>query len=148
MHGLIFLQLQRFTQKQAGIPAWENLLREANLPIKSYSPGRAYPDAEARALFGAAGRLFNRPVGDLLEDFGEFLAPELIRLYGKFIEPDWKTLDLIENAEKLIHTAVRVGDPGAQPPVLDCIRTTPNDVQIVYSSHRQLCSVAKGIVKG
>jgi serine/threonine protein kinase len=47
-----------------------------------------------------------------------------------------------------MHTTVRIGNPGAQPPVLDCIRSTPNEVQIVYSSDRRLCSVAKGIVKG
>src|SRR5262245_58250621 len=148
MHGLIFLQFQRFAQKQGGIPAWESLLREAQLPVKSYSPARAYPDEEVLALVGAAGRLLNMPVGAVLEAFGEFVAPELIRLYGRLIEPGWKTLDLIENTEKLIHTAVRVGNPGAQPPVLNCVRSTRDELQIVYSSDRQLCGIAKGIVKG
>jgi hypothetical protein len=41
MHGFILLQLQRFAQKLGGIAAWENLLREARLPIKSYSPAVA-----------------------------------------------------------------------------------------------------------
>src|SRR5262249_34163774 len=62
--------------------------------------------------------------------------------------PEWKTLDLLENTEKLIHTAVRVGNPGARPPVLSCVRSTLDELQIVYSSERQLCRVAKGIVKG
>jgi predicted Ser/Thr protein kinase len=148
MHGLIFLQFQRFAQKKACTTDWERVLREAQLPIKSYSPARAYPDEEMLALVGAASRLFNMPAGAVLETFGEFVAPELIRLYGKFIEPEWKTLDLIENTEKLIHTAVRVGNPAAQPPVLNCIRSTQDELQIVYSSDRQLCRVAKGIVKG
>jgi tRNA A-37 threonylcarbamoyl transferase component Bud32 len=148
MHGLIFVQFQRFAMKQGGIPAWESLLREAQLPVKSYSPARAYPDEEMLALVGAAGRLLSMPATAVLEAFGEFVAPELIRLYGKLIEPQWKTLDLIENTEKLIHTAVRVGNPGAQPPVLNCIRSTPDELQIMYSSDRRLCRVAKGIVKG
>jgi tRNA A-37 threonylcarbamoyl transferase component Bud32 len=148
MHGLIFLQLQRFAQKQDRIASWESLLREAQLPLKSYSPARVYPDEEVLALVGAASRLLNMPAGAVLEAFGEFVAPELIRLYGKLIEPQWKTLDLIENTEKLIHTAVRVGNPGAAPPVLNCVRNTPDDLQIVYSSDRQLCGIAKGIVKG
>jgi hypothetical protein len=148
MHGLIFLQFQRFAQKQGGVTAWENLLREAHLPIKSYSPARVYADEELLALVGAASRNLNLPASAVLEAFGEFIAPELIRLYGKLIDPEWKTLDLIENTEKLIHTAVRVGNPGAGPPVLHCLRGTPDELQIVYSSDRQLCSVAKGIVKG
>ena len=148
MHGLIFLQLQRFAQKQGGVAAWENLLREAGLPLKSYSPARTYADEELLALVGAAGRNLNLPAGAVLEAFGEFIASELISLYGKLIDPEWKTLDLIENTEKLIHAAVRVGNPGARPPVLHCLRGTPDELQIVYSSERQLCSVVRGIVKG
>src|SRR5262245_14088226 len=148
MHGLIILEFRRFAQKQARISDWESLLREAQLPTKSYSPARVYPDEEVWALVGAASRLLNVSVGAALEAFGEFVAPELIRLYGKLIEPEWKTLDLIENTEKLIHTAVRVGKPGAKPTVLNCVRSTRNELQILYSSDRQLCSLAKGIVKG
>jgi tRNA A-37 threonylcarbamoyl transferase component Bud32 len=144
----MFLQLQRFAQKQVSSASWERLLLEAKLPIKAYSPARAYPDEEMLALVAAAGRLLNIPADAVLEAFGEFVAPELIRLYGKLIEPEWKTLDLIENTEKLIHTAVRVGNPDAQPPVLHCVRSTQNELQMVYSSDRQLCSIAKGIVKG
>jgi hypothetical protein len=100
------------------------------------------------ALVDAASRHFNLPAEAVLEAFGEFVAPELIRLYGRLIEPEWKTLDLIENTEKLIHTAVRVGNPDARPPVLNCVRSTRDELQIVYSSDRQLCGIAKGIVKG
>jgi len=35
MHGLIFLQLQKFALKKAGAQAWELLLQEAQLPMKS-----------------------------------------------------------------------------------------------------------------
>lgn len=148
MHGLIFLQLQRFARQAAGVGAWEILLREANLPTKSYSAVRTYADEEMLALVSAASRILNKPIPNLIESFGEFIAPELIRLYGRLIQPDWKTLDVIENTEKLIHSAVRVGNPGAKPPVLECIRTTPEELQLIYSSERQLCVLARGIVTG
>lgn len=148
MHGLIFLQLQKFALQQAGAQAWKTLLREAKVPIKSYSAVRAYPDEEVLALVGAASRVLNLPAAAILEAFGEFIAPELVRLYGRLLLPGWTTLDVIENTEKLIHTAVRVGNPGAKPPVLECIRTTEDELQIMYSSERQLCSLAKGIVQG
>jgi len=148
MHGLIFLQLQRFVQQQGGSRAWEVLLGQANLPKKSYAPVRDYPDEEALALFAAASRMLDRSAAEVLEAFGVFLAPQFIRLYGRLIQPTWKTLDLIENTEGIIHTAVRAANPGAKPPVLDCIRTTEDELQIMYSSDRQLCSLAKGLVKG
>jgi hypothetical protein len=145
---LIFLQLQRFARKQGGPAAWESLLREAQLPAKSYSPARAYPDQEMSALIAAAGRHLDLPTGAILEAFGEFIAPALIRLYGSLIDPGWKTLDLIENTERLIHAAVRVGNPGARPPVLDCVRGTPDELQLLYTSERRLCAVATGIIRG
>lgn len=148
MHGLIFLQLQKFAQQKAGPQAWEILLKEANLPVTSYSPVRTYPDQEVIALVGAASRILKQTSSAILESFGEFIAPELIRLYGRLLDPKWKTLDLIENTEKLVHAAVRVGNPGAKPPVLDCVRTTENELQIIYSSDRQMCHLAKGIVNG
>ena len=148
MHGLIFLQLQKFAQNKAGSKAWDILLKEANLSGNSYSPVKTYPDEEAFALVGAASRILNQSASEILEAFGEFLAPELIYLYSKMLDPKWKTLDVIENTEKLVHTAVRVGNPGAKPPVLECIRTTENELQIMYSSDRQMCQLAKGIITG
>lgn len=147
MHGLIFLQLQKFAQKQ-GPQAWEAVLREAGLPAKAYSPARAYPDDEAFALVAAASRVLKQPPAAVLETFGEFLGPELVRLYARLVRPEWKTLDLIERTEQLIHAAVRLGNPGAQPPVLDVVRPTPDEVQIIYSSERKLCHLARGILAG
>ncbi len=80
MHGLIFLQLQKFARQKAGAQGWELLLQEAQLPMKSYSAVRAYPDEEALALVGAASRVLNQPADAILHAFGEFIAPELLRL--------------------------------------------------------------------
>lgn len=148
MHGLIFLQLQRFVQQQAGPKAWDLLLQQANLPRKSYAPVRDYPDAEATALVAAASMALNQPPAVILDAFGAFLAPQLLRLYHLLIQPSWKTLDVIENTEAIIHAAVRKTNPGARPPVLDCVRTSEHELQLMYSSDRQMCSLAKGIIKG
>ncbi len=148
MHGLIFLQLQRFVRHVAGPAAWKGLLQEAGLAGQSYSPVRDYSDDDVLAIVGAASRALNQPAAAIVEAFGEFIAPELIKLYRKIIPAEWKTLDLIENTESVIHTAVRAGNPGATPPPLQCIRTGEDELQILYSSPRQLCVLAKGIVKG
>jgi hypothetical protein len=148
MHGLIFLQLQKFAQKQVGPQAWDLLLREANLPQQSYSPARAYPDDDFVALVGAASRALGKSNAAVVEAFGEFIAPDLLRLHGRMLRPEWKTLDVIENTEPLIHAAVRVGNPGAQPPVLDVVRTSADELRIVYTSERKLCHLAKGILAG
>lgn len=148
MHGIIFLYLQRFAQRRGGPTAWNDLLREAELASKAYSPVQEYPDDEALKLMHAASRQFNSPLSQVLEDFGEFLAPGLLQLYASLIHPEWKTLEVIANTEELIHRTVRMRNPGAKPPMLECMRTDDNSIQIIYSSHRKLCSLAKGIAKG
>jgi predicted hydrocarbon binding protein/predicted Ser/Thr protein kinase len=148
MHGLIFLQLQKFAQKRAGPQAWEALLREANLSNKSYSPAKAYSDEDLLAIVGATSRVLDLPTAAVVEAFGEFLGPELLKLYTQILKPEWKTLDVLEHTEKLIHTAVRVGNPGAHPPVLDAVRTREDEVQLVYSSERKMCHLVKGIISG
>ncbi len=148
MHGLIFLQLQKFAQKNLEPGTWEKLLFEAGLAGKTFLPVKAYPDGHAVALVDAASRLLGQSRGEVLEAFGAFLAPELLKMHGRLLHPGWKTLDVLEHTENLIHAAVRVGNPGAQPPVLECVRTGPDEVQLIYSSERQMCSLAKGIVRG
>src|SRR5687767_6458695 len=112
MHGLIFLQLQKFAQRQAGAGAWEVLLKEAGLPRKAFTAVRVYPDEDVVALVGAASRVLKQAPAQVLTAFGEFIAPELLRLYGRLVQPEWQTLDVVENTEKLIHAGVRVGNPG------------------------------------
>jgi hypothetical protein len=148
MHGLIILQLQKFAQKQLGPRAWELLARKAGLPVRSYSPARAYPDEDLVAIVGAASRVLETSDAAVAEAFGEFIAPELLRLHARLLRPEWKTLDVIENTEPLIHAAVRVGNPGARPPVLDVVRTSADELRIIYTSERKLCRLAKGILAG
>jgi predicted hydrocarbon binding protein len=47
-----------------------------------------------------------------------------------------------------MHTAVRLQNPGAEPPKLECSRISPDQVVIVYKSSRKLCPIGKGIIKG
>jgi Haem-NO-binding len=89
-----------------------------------------------------------QPLPRFLEEFGEALAPELLALHPGLVRPEWKTLDVLMNAEEVIHAVVRRRNPEAKPPVLRCARFSDNEVQLVYASPRQLCEIAKGIVRG
>jgi len=80
--------------------------------------------------------------------FGEFLAPHLVKVAGPLVDPAWRTLDLVEHTEQLIHAMVRVEKPGAEPPVLEAVRIGPEELHLVYSSRRRLCLLASGMVRG
>lgn len=148
MHGMMFMELQKYVQARHGKDTWEKLLEQSGAGIKSYLATKTYPDEEIVAIVSTASRMTNVPAATLLEDFGEFIVPDLVSLFAAHIDRNWKTLDLIEHTEAAIHTVVRRQNPGAAPPALHCTRTTPDEVVLRYSSQRKMCGVAKGIAKG
>ena len=148
MHGIIFSELKKYVDTKLGGDAWTNLLQEAGLRMKVYMPIQAYPDQDAVALVSTGARITGQPVDGVLQDFGEFIAPDLLRMYGALLKNEWRTLDILERTEETIHRVVRSQNPGAEPPRLQCSRLSASSLVIVYSSSRRMCGVAKGIVRG
>lgn len=148
MHGIIFAELRNYAETRHGKGTWDKLLKSAALENKVYLPVREYPDAEVVALVAAASMMTGLPVAEVLEDFGEFIAPALIRMFGHLLWPEWKTIDVIDNTEGTIHHVVRVKNPGAKPPELQTVRHGEDEVTLVYTSPRQMCALAIGIGKG
>ncbi len=148
MHGMIFSEIKKYVGARLGAEAWQKLLQEAGIGFKVYMVTNDYPDSEAVALVSAASRITGTPVAGVLEDFGAFIVPDLLVTYGSSVRPEWRTLDVLENTENVMHAAVRVRNHNAQPPRLVCERVGPHEVVINYSSQRKMCSLAKGIVRG
>jgi hypothetical protein len=149
MHGLIFFYIQKFADvAAAGKTTWLQLRTTVSMTSRSYLPAGIYPDAEAVSLLASIADAAGEPVPAIVERFGEFLAPHLVKVAGRHVDPGWKTLDLIEHTESIIHTMIRSTNPGAEPPVLEAVRTAPGELQLVYSSARQLCGLARGLMKG
>ncbi len=148
MQGLILSELKRFSDAGNGNGTWRHLLQDAGLAGRTYIVGESYPDAEVAAIVGAAARHAGTGVQTWLEEFGEFIAPTLMSLYKPYINPEWKTLDMLEHTENNIHRAVRLRDPTAIPPRLQVRRVSRDEVVIIYESDRRMCGLAKGITRG
>jgi len=148
MHGLIFNELKKFANTRFGEGTWDALVQAAALKRRPYLATEAYPDEDMLALVGAASAATHRRPDVLLEDFGEFIAPDLFSMYDLLVDRRWGLLDFLLETEKVIHRAVRLQNPGAEPPVLRAERLGPNEVAIVYGSARSMCAVAKGIIRG
>jgi hypothetical protein len=113
-----------------------------------FLPISTYPDADAVAIVSAASKLMNIPAERILEDFGEFIAPDLLNMYQALVEPHWKTIELLLHTEDVVHRVVRINNKGAQPPKLQFDRLGPNELKFYYNSPRQMAAVAKGIIRG
>jgi predicted hydrocarbon binding protein len=148
MNGTIFLGLRKYARARLGQDAWEGLLDETGIGSRLYVPVRNYPDQEAVALITAASKRAGRPFDAVLEDFGEFIVPDLMTMYASLIDPKWKTIELIANTERTIHEVLRRSSSKADPPRLKCTRHGDTEVVIIYDSPRKMCSLAKGIARG
>jgi len=148
MHGIIFAELQKFVETKHSHATWLQLLTEAGLSAKVYMPYQTYPDGEAVTLVVTAAKMLGAPAMLVMEDFGDFIAADLMNMYRALVKPSWTLLDFLENAEETIHKVVRMKNPGALPPALRVTRTGANTLTMVYSSERKMCGVAKGIIRG
>lgn len=148
MHGIIFAELKKYVVARMGTKAWNDLLQAANMPDTVFLPNQVYDDATAIQLVTTASQLTGKSTADILEDFGEFIAPDLLSMYRTQLDPSWGTLDIIANTEAIVHRTVRVANPGAQPPALQATREGPDKLRLIYTSRRQMCGVAKGIARG
>jgi hypothetical protein len=120
-------------------PAWNN---HSTFPIQEY------PDCEASALIAAVATANRRNLALVLEDFGEFIAPTLMKLHGHLLLPEWKTIDVIDHTEGTIHSVVRMKDSAADPPHLTTKRLGPDEVLLIYTSPRKMRALAVGLSKG
>lgn len=148
MHGTILYLLTKFLDSRIGQGGTQRVLTAAKRQDVAYVPTMMYPDEDAVAIVTAASELTGQPPGALLDAFGEYIAPSLLTLYEAMVDPEWKTLDLLENTESTIHRVVRMKSPGAEPPRLKCRRIDRDTVEIIYESQRRMCDVAVGIIRG
>jgi len=149
VHGLIFFYLQKFADvAAAGSTSWKGVRSSATTTTSKFLPSGTYPDSDAVAILSSIADTTGRPLPSILEEFGEFLAPHLVKVASPVVDPAWRTLDLIEHTEAIIHTMVRSTTPGAAPPVLETVRQSPDELHLVYSSARRLCPLAVGLMRG
>ena len=148
MHGIVFGELKQYVTARLGDAAWDELLTDAGIGPKLYLAIQEYPDHDLAAILDAASRKTGHPVGALLEDFGDFIGPHLMRMYRVYIQPEWTALDVIEHTEERIHRMVRVQHRGARPPYLSTTRRSVDEIVVHYSSERRYCALARGIARG
>lgn len=148
MHGIVHAELRDFAIGRVGAAGWSEALERAGVPGKVHLLSETYPDAELVALLGALAEATGESSGTLLEQFGTASVPGLIRTYGAFLDAGWRTLDVVEHTERVIHRTVRLQHPGADPPRLRTERPSYGEARIVYASPRRLCAFGIGVVRG
>ena len=135
-NAILFSEAKSYVDHRIGRDSWEALLARAGLQGGAVLALEAHQDADALALVSAVSALTGQAPRAVLEDFGDFVAPDLLKMYASLRKNEWKTLDVIERL-------------GTSSPGLRCERVSSEEVLIHhYTSNRQICSVVKGVAKG
>ena len=147
MHGIIFTNLYKYIRETHGSEMLENIKEKANITRQFYDATKSHPDEEIQALMSAACQLLNVEIDELLEIFGAYIAPGLLKTYSAFVKEEWDCMDLLEHIENTIHRTVRMSIKESSPPVLNVKRIDKDHILIVYTSKRQMISLGIGIIK-
>ncbi len=150
MYGVIFDFLRNYViERHGGKATWQTLLEAQGYKYKMYFPVKDYADEEMVALVQTASNALNIPVPDVLEDFGAYVGPELLSFYHMYIkDKNLSTFDVIEVAGSKIHDVIHEHNPNRKPPKLSSHRESPDVLIVDYQSHRKLCPVVRGIIRG
>ncbi|WP_026461867.1 heme NO-binding domain-containing protein [Adhaeribacter aquaticus] len=148
MHGSIYILLKRFVEGTYDYSTWIKLLEAAGIDHAPYKIDEMYPTQEIYAIVTAASTMTGIPAYDLTEKFGEYLVPDLLLMYNKFINPEWTTYNMLLNTESTFHGAVKQQDGRTSPPILQIKKVGEKQLLVDYYSKRRMAGVAVGIIKG
>ncbi|WP_276499461.1 heme NO-binding domain-containing protein [Pontibacter litorisediminis] len=148
MHGSMFVLLERFVVSTYDRSTWIDLLEESGVDHMSFRMQEMYPTHEIFAILSCLSESAEQPVFDLMEQFGQFMVLDLMRMYSSYVQPEWRTYEMLINTEDAMHSAVRREDRRANPPKLLVAKKSANRLMIEYSSKRRMAGVAVGIIKG
>jgi hypothetical protein len=107
-----------------------------------------YPTRELFAIVSKASEVTGMPIYDLMEQFGEYLVPDLMLIYSKYVNPSWRTYDMLLHTEGSMHSAVKKMDERTNPPMLLVTKKGSSQLIVDYHSKRRMSGVAVGIIKG
>jgi hypothetical protein len=149
IHGSMFFLLKKFIENNyGGSETWLKLNEVAGISRPLYEPQKNYPLAEMFAILSATAIHSRLSQNKFTEKFGEYLVSDLLNLYKSHLNPSWKTFEILENTELIMHKAVRKQEKNANPPILNVSRVHDKLIIIDYYSKRKMASLAVGIIKG
>jgi hypothetical protein len=147
MKGIVFNLLEAAVSREFGEEVWDGLLDAAGLD-GAYTSLGSYDDAEVIRLVDAAAKALSLTPQEVLRWFGRSAMPLLAARYPDFFNGHADARSFLLTLNSIIHPEVRKLYPGAITPVFDFDTTSPEVLQIGYSSPRRLCALAEGFIQG
>ena len=141
MNGIFFVLMRRLVVSDSGPQAWVHLLRDAGLDDCVFTAERSYPDSYAARLLTTAATAAGVTQAELLEAFGRFAAPDLLREHPELVQPGWTTLECIERTAHAAQQLMGSSD-------LVAAHLPDGELVVTLTLPPRLCALAKGVLLG
>jgi Haem-NO-binding/Protein of unknown function (DUF2378) len=137
MFGMIHRSARDMVLSQFGQPAWEEILKRAELDDASFISGESYPDAVTFKLITTAAEVANLSVDDTLHAFGEhWVKAAWAGPYATVLTVLGRSLgECMANLDRM-HASIQIAMPDAQLPQFTLLEEDEHKIEIEYISDR------------
>ncbi len=147
MKGVIFNVVEDAVVRGRGEAAWDEILDRSGLE-GSWTAIGDYPDEDLIAVIESGATLFGVDADELTTHLGHDALLELADRYPGFVAPHGSATPFLLTLNDVIHSEVRKLHPSALPPWFRFDQTGDRELLVEYHSHRPLCRLAEGMIRG
>lgn len=148
MKGVIFSELIHWVEEAFSPAVADQMIARANLPNDGgYTRVGSYPHEQALAMIGALVAITERPVVDLADAYGYWLASRFAELYPRFFDGYTDAVSFLQAIDGIHQKEVTKLYPDARTPSV-IAHVDGRDLVVSYASHRPFADVAYGLIRG
>lgn len=147
MKGAIFVALQEMIMDEFDLEFWHKII-DAVGSDGIYTTTLNYGDSELMALVEEVCSRLSISRADALRHFGQYLFGFLHRGNPTFANSKADFRSFIASIDDVIHQEVMKLDDQAHPPRLEVQISSNDEILLRYSSKRNLCHLAEGLLTG
>jgi hypothetical protein len=147
MKGIVFNLLEELVRERYGEDTWDDILEDTRVP-GAYTSLGSYPDEDMLTLVGATSRRCGLDADEVVRMLGRSAIPKMAEAYPVFFVDHKTVRSFLLTLNDIIHPEVRKIYPGADVPDFQYHSASATHLEMVYASHRKLCSFAEGMMHG
>ena len=147
MKGVVFNVVQEVVEEQLGADAWDDAIDRAGVD-GAYTSLGSYPESDLDQLAVSVGEAAHLSRDEVLVFAGHHGFSHLAERHTDLVDAFAGWQDVVKHLDDIIHPEVEKIYPGADAPSFVILTSTDTALTMVYSSKRQLCPLAEGLLLG
>jgi predicted hydrocarbon binding protein len=148
MKGIIFNLLEDMVVAKCGMQVWNDLLAKHAPSDRVYISAKSYSEAELFSIVQDVALQLNLPVQEVVKAFGRFLFGGLASRHADVVQRFNDFSSLVLGIHDVIHLEVNKLYHEPSLPTITGKIVSKHRIELIYSSPRQLCYCAEGLLYG